>query len=101
MAFQCRGDDQTVGRVGMEIGKTNGADGDGSVDGNLRHALLELLPAPTADILPKSDTSLVLEQCYFPERNRRDADLTGLPWAVDLKPGLGSQPSRHGRTRVS
>ena len=46
VALQRGRDDQTVGRVGMKIGKANGADSDLSIDGDFDHTLFQLLTTP-------------------------------------------------------
>ena len=60
VALQRSRDDQTISRVGMEIGKAGRADSDRSIDGDFEHALFQLLPTPQTDVFREPDPSPVL-----------------------------------------
>ena len=69
MSAQRRSDDEVVRRIGMEVRESDGLDAEIAVDGDLDHALGQLLAAPRHDIPGESDSALGF-QPWPPPRTR-------------------------------
>ena len=70
-----RGNDNSVGGVGVKVGQGVGTDCYFSIDGDLGEPLPEQFPTPQPDVLRKIQSVFALEHCCFPERHGRYGEL--------------------------
>ncbi len=92
VAFERGSDDEAVGGVSMKTVKTDGADADLAIHRNFVHALFQQFPSPKTRVHGKPDSTSCLKHRDFPEGDRRDTNLTGLPSLVDRSTGSVPQP---------